>query len=113
MYFKTWSTLFVIYSITNRSVGPVFDRKQTFIAILKGANLADTSAKKVRQQLEEKLDTNLQSRKKEIDELVMEFVSSKGKKKGKKNESEDDDEGSEEEEDEVAKINLKPHWQFF
>lgn len=67
---------------------------------MKGADLADTSAKKVRQQLEEKLDTNLQSRKKEIDDLVMEFVKG-GKKKGKKNESEEDEEGSEEEEEEV------------
>lgn len=54
----------------------------------------------MRQQLEDKLGANLQNRKKEIDELVMEFVSSKGKKKGKKNDSEEDEEGSEEEEEE-------------
>lgn len=61
----------------------------------------DTSAKKVRQQLEEKLGADLQSRKKEIDALIMEFVS-KGekKKKGKKTDSEDEEEGSEEEEEE-------------
>lgn len=64
--------------------------------------MVDTSAKKVRQQLEEKLGTKLQSRKKEIDSLIMEFVSNKGekKKKSKKNDSEEDEEGSEEEEEE-------------
>jgi upstream activation factor subunit UAF30 len=66
---------------------------------LKDADLSSTSAKKVRQELEEKLDTNLQSRKKEIDDLVMEFVSSKDKKK-KKGESEEEDEEEEEEEEE-------------
>ncbi|KAF5296642.1 hypothetical protein FQR65_LT10182 [Abscondita terminalis] len=77
---------------------------ENFSAILKNADLASTSAKKVRQQLEEKLDTNLLSRKKEIDTLVMEFVNSKGtpKKKSKKDESEEDDEENEEEEDEEA-----------
>lgn len=77
------------------------DLRKEIAAILKGADLASTSAKKVRQELEEKLDVKLQSRKKEIDDLVMEFVSSKkdgGKKKGKKDESED--EGGEEDEEE-------------
>lgn len=81
-------------------------------AILKDADLASTSAKKVRQELEEKLDVKLQSRKKEIDDLVMEFVSSKkdtgSKKKGKKEESEEEaaeeDEEEEEEEEEVCYI---------
>lgn len=64
--------------------------------------MVNTSAKKVRQQLEEKLGADLQSRKKEIDDLIMGFVSGKGdkKKKGKKTDSEDDEEGSEEEEEE-------------
>lgn len=68
-------------------------------AILKDADLASTSAKKVRQELEEKLDCNLASRKKEIDDLVMQFVSSKDKKKPKKD-SEDEEEEEEEEEEE-------------
>lgn len=71
-----------------------------FSAILKDADLSSTSAKKVRQELEEKLDANLQSRKKEIDDLVMEFVSAKQEKKGKKGDSEEDEEEEEEEEEE-------------
>lgn len=77
------------------------DLRKEIAAILKDADLASTSAKKVRQELEEKLDVKLQSRKKEIDDLVMEFVSAKeedGKKKGKKEESEED--GGEEDEEE-------------
>lgn len=79
-----------------------------WLAILKGASLVDTSAKKVRQQLEEKLGADLQSRKKEIDCLIMEFVSAKDekKKKGKKNDSEDDEEGSEDEEEEEEEVYL-------
>lgn len=66
----------------------------------------DTSAKKVRQQLEEKLGADLQSRKKEIDALIMEFVSGKSdkKKKGKKNDSEEDEEGSDEDEEEEDEV---------
>lgn len=71
-----------------------------FKAILKDADLTSTSAKKVRQELEEKLETNLQSRKKEIDDLVMEFVSSKDKKKGKKVEKAESEEEEEEDEEE-------------
>lgn len=63
--------------------------------------MSSTTAKKVRQELEEKLDANLQSRKKEIDELVMEFVNSKkDKKKPKKDESEEEEEEEEDEEEE-------------
>lgn len=75
------------------------DLRKEIAAILKDADLSATSAKKVRQELEEKYDTNLQSRKKEIDDMVMEFVSSK-QKKSKKDESEDDEEEEEEEEEE-------------
>lgn len=68
-----------------------------FTAILKGADLSSTSAKKVRQELEDKLSVKLQSRKKEIDDLVMEFVSAK------QNEEEgEEDEEEEEEEEEVS-----------
>lgn len=54
------------------------------------------------------MDANLQSRKKEIDELVMEFVNSKkDKKKPKKEESEEEeDEEEEEEEEEVTVFGL-------
>ncbi|KAK5644418.1 hypothetical protein RI129_005718 [Pyrocoelia pectoralis] len=79
------------------------DLRKEITAILKDADLATTSAKKVRQQLEKKLDVNLMSRKKEIDTLVMEYVNSKdsnAKKKAKKSESEDDDEENEEDEEE-------------
>ncbi|XP_030757735.1 upstream activation factor subunit spp27 [Sitophilus oryzae] len=77
------------------------DLRKEIAAILKDADLASTSAKKVRQELEEKLDVKLQARKKEIDDLVMEFVSSKKEdKKKKKNDSEDDGGEDEEEEEE-------------
>ncbi|XP_055679505.1 uncharacterized protein LOC129787770 [Lutzomyia longipalpis] len=46
-------------------------------AILKDADLSVMSAKKVRQILEEKLSCNLSARKKEVDELVMDYVNSK------------------------------------
>ncbi|EFA09870.1 uncharacterized protein Non2 [Tribolium castaneum] len=75
------------------------DLRKEIAAILKNADLSSTSAKKVRQELEQKLDADLQSRKKEIDDLVMEFVSSKDKKK-KKGDSEDDEELEDEEEEE-------------
>lgn len=76
------------------------------LAILKDADLSQTSAKKVRQQLEDKLGSKLQARKKQIDDLVMEFVSSKQdeKKKDKKGESEEDGEEEEEEEEEEEVI---------
>ncbi|KAK9879904.1 hypothetical protein WA026_008405 [Henosepilachna vigintioctopunctata] len=70
--------------------------RKEIAAILKDADLSLTSAKKVRQELEEKLDCNLQSRKKEIDALVMQFVESKNKDV----KEDDDDEGEEEAEDE-------------
>ncbi|XP_060528101.1 uncharacterized protein LOC132703069 [Cylas formicarius] len=78
--------------------------------ILKDANLASTSAKKVRQELEEKLDVKLQSRKKEIDDLVMEYVSSKKsapKKKGKKADSDDEEEEEEDEEEDAQENQSK------
>jgi len=78
------------------------DLRKEITAILKDADLASTSAKKVRQQLEEKLGSNLLSRKKEIDNLVMEYVNSKDnkKKKTKKGDSEEEEEENEEEEEE-------------
>lgn len=80
------------------------DLKKEITAILKGADLSTTSAKKVRQQIEEKLSIDLASRKKEIDEIVMQVLASEKKgKKVKKNGNKDDDdeeEGEEEEGDE-------------
>ncbi|CAG9821987.1 unnamed protein product [Phaedon cochleariae] len=81
------------------------DLRKEIAGILKDADLSSTSAKKVRQELEGILDANLQSRKQEIDDLVMEFVSSKqdkkkGGKKGKKEDSEEEEEQEEDEEDE-------------
>ncbi|XP_065174086.1 uncharacterized protein Non2 [Atheta coriaria] len=74
--------------------------RKEIAAILKGADLADTSAKNVRQELEEKLDCKLIARKKEIDEMVMEYVSNAADKKGKKKDSEEEDEEDEEDEQE-------------
>jgi len=74
--------------------------RKEIAAILKGANLAKTSAKKVRQDLEEKLDCKLQARKKEIDELVMEYVSKNEKEDKASDEEEEDEDEEEEEEDE-------------
>ena len=45
--------------------------------ILKGANLDNTSCKKVRQELEERLGVDLTDRKKEVEELVMEVIDDK------------------------------------
>lgn len=85
--------------------------RKEITAILKDADLTTMSAKKVRQQVEEKLDIDLTERKKEVDDLVMECLQDKqdGKKKKKaaSEESEDgeeeEEEGSEEEEEEEEK----------
>lgn len=76
-------------------------------AILKDADLATTSAKKVRQQIEEKLECDLTERRKEIDELVMECLEKKqdGKKEGGKKRSKSDDE--EESEEQAVMINIQ------
>ncbi|XP_022902441.1 uncharacterized protein [Onthophagus taurus] len=77
------------------------DLRKEITVILKDADLASTSAKTVRQQLEDKLGVKLQSRKKEIDNIVMELVSSMDKKKPeKKTESEEEEEEEDEEEEE-------------
>jgi len=61
--------------------------------ILKDADLDNTSAKKVRLQLQEKLDCDLTDRKKEVDELVMEVIDET---------TQDDDEEEEESEEEES-----------
>ncbi|EZA52576.1 Upstream activation factor subunit spp27, partial [Ooceraea biroi] len=70
-------------------------------SILKDADLTTMSAKKVRQQIEEKLDVDLTERKKEVDDLVMECLQEKqdGGKKKKKAASEESEDGEEEEEE--------------
>lgn len=56
--------------------------------------MSKTSARKVRQQLEEKLDCDLTERKKEVDELVMEFINDR---------SDDEEDGKESDESEDEK----------
>ncbi|XP_011496911.1 PREDICTED: upstream activation factor subunit spp27 [Ceratosolen solmsi marchali] len=75
--------------------------RKEITAILKDADLTSMSAKKVRQQMEEKLDVDLTERKKEIDDLVMECLQDKqdGGKKKKKAASEESEDGVEEEEE--------------
>ena len=71
-----------------------------FLDVLKNANLAKTSTKKVIQQLEKVFDTDLSEKKKIIDQLVMDYVTSKEKEK--EDDDDDDDEEDEEEEEEVS-----------
>ncbi|XP_029172310.1 upstream activation factor subunit spp27 [Nylanderia fulva] len=75
--------------------------RKEITAILKDADLTTMSAKKVRQQIEEKLDIDLLERKKEVDDLVMECLQEKqdGGKKKKKAASEESEDGEEEEEE--------------
>ncbi|KAJ6638614.1 Upstream activation factor subunit spp27 [Pseudolycoriella hygida] len=67
--------------------------------ILKDADLTDMSSKKVRNQIEQKLDCDLLSRKKEIDDLVMDYVNSKA--------NSDDDESDENDEESVDEAPAK------
>jgi len=68
--------------------------KERIAEILKDADLETTSAKKVRTQLEEALDTDLTSRKEEIGKLIQEVMDENA------DEDEDEDEEKEDEEDE-------------
>ncbi|CAK9807570.1 Upstream activation factor subunit spp27 [Anthophora quadrimaculata] len=86
--------------------------RKEITAILKDADLTTMSAKKVRLQIEGKLDIDLTERKKEVDSLVMDCLqekqdATKKKKKTANEESEDgeeeEEEGSEEEEEEEEK----------
>jgi len=52
----------------------VEELKKAIKDILKGADLDNLSTKKVRKELEEKFDTDLTKRKKEIDALVMQMI---------------------------------------
>lgn len=78
--------------------------KKEIAAILKDADLGTITSKKVRQDIEKKLDTDLSDRKKEVDELVMEHLDklekeNKKQKNGKASEEEDDEEEDDNEED--------------
>ncbi|XP_033756429.1 upstream activation factor subunit spp27-like [Pecten maximus] len=77
--------------------------------MLKGADLSTLSAKKIRLKLQEKFDTDLSERKKEVDAIVMELLDEEeaeedGKNNGKEEEKEQEPEeekiGEEEEEEE-------------
>lgn len=59
-----------------------------FAEILKDADLSKTSAKKVRQELEEKLQCDLTDRKKEIDGLVMDFINNQSSDEAEESEGE-------------------------
>ncbi|XP_041985427.1 upstream activation factor subunit spp27 [Aricia agestis] len=69
------------------------DLEKEIEKILKNANLAKTSTKKVIQKLEEVFDTDLSDKKKMIDQLVMDYVNNQA------SDEEDEEEASEEEED--------------
>lgn len=71
--------------------------RKEIAAILKDANLEETAAKKVRLQLEENLNCDLSGRKKEVDDLVMEYVNAQDESG-----EEDEEEEPEEEEEEVS-----------
>lgn len=74
--------------------------KKEIAAVLKDADLASITSKKVRQEIEKKLDIDLASRRKEVDELVMEFIDNDKSKSKKNGNVEDDDDDEEEEENE-------------
>ncbi|OWR45364.1 uncharacterized protein LOC116774793 [Danaus plexippus] len=71
------------------------DLEREIEKILKNANLANTSTKKVIQKLEKVFDTDLSEKKKVIDQLVMDYVNSKNSED--EYDEEDDDEEEEEE----------------
>lgn len=78
------------------------DLRKEIATILKDANLEETAAKKVRLQLEANLKCDLSARKKEVDDLVMEYVNAQDES-GEEDEEDDD----EEEEEESPKKNSK------
>uniref|UniRef100_A0A1Q3EX02 Putative rna polymerase i transcription factor uaf n=1 Tax=Culex tarsalis TaxID=7177 RepID=A0A1Q3EX02_CULTA len=80
--------------------------RKEIAAILKDANLEETAAKKVRLQLEDNLKCDLSQRKKEVDDLVMEYVNAQdesGEEDEQDEEAEDKSEEEEESEDEAPK----------
>merc|ERR1712071_31922 len=99
-------SLLIIMSVISKD-----DLRKEIDGILEGADLDTLSSKKVRQQLEEKLNFDLTDRKKEIDELVMEAVENKptedGVEKKKKIADDSGDENDEEKEKEPANKKVK------
>merc|ERR1712059_180921 len=71
------------------------DLKKEIVEILKDADLDNTSAKKVRIQLQEKLEVDLTERKKGVDQLVMEVID-------EQTQEEEDEEGEEDGSEEEA-----------
>lgn len=77
--------------------------------ILKDADLDNTSAKKVRMQLQEKLDCDLTDRKKEVDELVMEVIDEQTQDdEEEEEEAQEEESESEEERKPKKKVAAKP-----
>jgi len=74
------------------------DLKKEIQEILKDADLDNTSAKKVRLQLQEKLDVDLTERKKEVDQLVMEVIDEQTQDDGDEEEEEDEEDEEDDEE---------------
>lgn len=72
--------------------------KKEIEEILKDADLDNTSAKKVRLQLQEKLECDLTERKKEVDALVMEVIDEQTQDEAEDEEEDEDEEELEEEE---------------
>lgn len=73
------------------------DLKKEIQDILKDADLDNTSAKKVRLELQEKLDCDLTDRKKEVDQLVMEVIDEQTQEDDEEEEEEEEESDSEEE----------------
>ena len=78
--------------------------KKEIQAILKKvADLDNSSAKKVRLELQEKLDCDLTERKKEVDQLVMEVIDEQTQEDDEEEEDGSEEEEEEEEEEEPVK----------
>jgi len=82
--------------------------KKEIQAILKDADLDNTSAKKVRLELQEKLDVDLTERKKEVDQLVMEVIDEQTQEEDGEDEDDEDEDEDEEDEDEEEEEQKKP-----
>ncbi|XP_011196148.1 uncharacterized protein LOC105221122 [Zeugodacus cucurbitae] len=82
------------------------DLKAEINAILKTADLSVVSVKKVREQVEKKLNCSLLSRKKEFDSIVMDFINQQQEESEASAEEEEEEEPSSEEE-EVEKKTAK------
>ncbi|XP_039966880.1 uncharacterized protein LOC126762611 [Bactrocera neohumeralis] len=86
------------------------DLKAEINAILKTADLSVVSVKKVREQVEKKLNCSLLSRKKEFDSIVMDFINQQQEESeaSAEEEEEEDDPSSEEEQVEKKTAKKRP-----